>query len=681
QLLTADDREQNAPVVLRRIAAEALPETSRRRIQRDASILQRVQQDRSPDEQTYVPLQGLIADRTHLAWVWPLIESPTLLHALATNPPDILASIKIVLSVLDALASLHRAGQVHADLRPSKIHLEENGQVRLVGSGPLVSTQVHLRHQTSQLDFATYASPELSGAVKHTIDPRSDLYSLGVILFQMLSANQQVPFQSDDLSDLLLQHTNRDPESLHTLPPTLPRILGDLVLRLLMKHPSDRYQTANAVADDLRRILGGLEKQGQAPDIAIGTTDLRNTLTTSSLVHRRDAYRKADEMMIDVGAGKRRFLEIMGCDGMGKSKLLDSLGRQARRRGFHVISTSSHAELRSETGNAIHRVVHTSLLELMDDRHLRDHMQLVMGPHRTYLMQNLPDIAKQFDWTHDNKESSEPRILINTRMQGSTEIAHDQFVEVMATLVRGLGTAGQPIAVLIDDAHDLDTQTIAVLQRVRNDENYQLLVAVAFDPLEAPDLHDRLKPHVQIELFPLPTQRLHAMARSMAGRLPDDVLESSRRLSNGSPFMIEAVLRGLVESDTMRPINSVAERWFHEGWEIDKERLADFQSSDDAADVLTRRLHALRRETREVLSLAAVIGKEFEVSQVLLLSDLPTTSALSGLRAARESNLIWVQPCGTRCVFFHDHIRVTLQDLQPEELQRQRHLDVAKHLI
>ena len=165
---------------------------------------------------------------------------------------------------------------------------------------------------------------------------------------------------------------------------------------------------------------------------------------------------------------------------------------------------------------------------------------------------------------------------------------------------------------------------------------------------------------------------MRRLVESMAGPLPDEAVGVIERLAEGSPFMASAALRGLVESGAL-----VAEL---EGWRVEPLALADVQSSRHAAAFLARRIELLPAETIKLLSVGAVLGKEFDLFTAAKLAEQTAEQAITAVDEARQRHIVWAKVQDSRCVFMHDKLRETLLDRLPESEVRALHLRACARL-
>jgi serine/threonine protein kinase len=159
------------------------------------------------------------------------------------------------LQVADALRFAHEHGVIHRDVKPHNILLTRAGDAKMADFGIARAANATTTSQSSPLmGTAGYMSPEQ--AKGESVGPSSDLYSLGVVLYEALTG--ELPYSAEDPVALAMKHVNELPRSPREANPEVPKDLAALTLKLLAKRPEDRYPNASALAEDLERLRHGL---------------------------------------------------------------------------------------------------------------------------------------------------------------------------------------------------------------------------------------------------------------------------------------------------------------------------------------------------------------------------------------------------------------------------------------
>lgn len=181
------------------------------------------------------------------------------------GPPELALAVRIIRQVASALQAAHTAGIVHRDIKPENIMLTRKGDVKVADFGLAQLTQagerVNLTQDGVTMGTPLYMSPEQVNGSK--LDLRTDIYSLGVTCYHMLSGAP--PFRGETAISIAVQHLKQEPESLEKIRGDLPPLLCRIVHKMMAKDPDKRYQTAQAIAKDLKRVTGGAEAQEEHP--------------------------------------------------------------------------------------------------------------------------------------------------------------------------------------------------------------------------------------------------------------------------------------------------------------------------------------------------------------------------------------------------------------------------------
>src|SRR6058998_1404392 len=173
---------------------------------------------------------------------------------VSRGPTPVRIAIDYTCQILAAIGYAHRHGIVHRDIKPHNVLVSPEGRLKVTDFGIARSGASQMTEVGSIIGTAQYLSPEQARG--SPVDQTSDLYSVGVVLYEMLTG--QVPFTGDTPLEIAMKHLSEVPKPPSELRPEVPHDLDLVVVRALAKDPADRYQSAEEMSADLKRILDGL---------------------------------------------------------------------------------------------------------------------------------------------------------------------------------------------------------------------------------------------------------------------------------------------------------------------------------------------------------------------------------------------------------------------------------------
>src|SRR5436190_8590220 len=173
-------------------------------------------------------------------------------------------AIEYARQILSALRFAHRHGIVHRDIKPHNVLVDGEGRVKVTDFGIARAGTSQMTETGSIVGTAQYLSPEQARGGE--VDPRSDLYSLGIVLYELLTG--KTPFEGETPVEIAMKHLSNAPKPPSTLRPDIPRELDMVVLRALAKSPDDRYQSADEMEADLERVARGARVSATTSDTA-----------------------------------------------------------------------------------------------------------------------------------------------------------------------------------------------------------------------------------------------------------------------------------------------------------------------------------------------------------------------------------------------------------------------------
>ncbi|WP_162275950.1 response regulator [Roseimaritima ulvae] len=664
------DSATDQSVVVKTVRHDSLSASAQMRFEHDAHALGQLSHN------SFARLLDHGSDDQQVFWVMPFVAGITLRQRLQQASLSVAETIQVGRAVLTALQEAHRHEVLHRSIRPDNVITNEEHELRqvtLTDFGLIQPTWMAEGLPDTWLHVAQYLSPEVTGLLNHEETASSDLYSLGNMLFECLTGHP--PFQSNSVGDLLRQHLSKPVPDLKALGLPVPRILEEVLQRMLRKDPRDRYQSAEAVVMDLDAIDEALRNGEAEPQLVIGLHDRRQTLTAPAFVGREQELTQLHTLLQRAELGQGGLVIVEAESGGGKSRLLSEFARVCSQRGTWILQGQGLEQAAQRPFQLFTGVAQGVVNMARLDEHVAERIREAMTDQWDAACWALPDLLQISD------QAAVDHL-------GPEEHGEARSVHALTALLDALGNLDHSVLVLLDDCQWADQLTYKALrqwQRYSRDRDRTVLVVVAYRSEEVPADHPlrNLSGMAHLELPTFAPASVRQLVESMAGPLPDEAIYTIEHLAEGSPFMAAAALRGLVESGALVPDKrhpDAPERPASGGWRIDQSALADAQSSQHAAEFLVRRIELLPPATVQLLTAGAVLGKEFDLFAASNLAGQTSQQAIAALRVGHQRHIVWSRKTDERCNFLHDKLRESLLARLPASRRRELHLKAAVQL-
>jgi len=589
-------------------------------------------------------------------FVMEFVDGPSLSRSPPTNVARI---VEIGLQICGALEHAHTNKIVHRDLKPDNVLISTTGQsVKLADLGLALPGQAaRISHAGLVLGTPSYMAPEQ--ALGHKVDARTDLYALGVLLYELTTG--RVPFAGEDALTVLSQHVHAPPVPPRVLRSDLPRALEVLILRLLEKNPDGRFQTAGETAAALARSLdeGAIETEADAaPAVAI-----LDALSRGRLVGRAMELAEVRQLWQRALDGHGHAVLLSGEPGAGKTRLAREITIQAAVDGAVVLTGGCYEYEATTPYLPLVEAFRRWVREEKDDENLR----AMLGDASPQIAKLSPEIETRLGPFPVRAElpPHEERLLF-----------FDAVVQVLSNLARSKG-----LLLYADDLHWADRGTLWLMAHLlRQLREERALIVGCYRETELDRAHplaralvdwnrERLVTRITLRRFG--AQETNEQLSALLGEdVSGEFGEAVHRETEGNPFFVEEVLKALIEQGSVRRESG---RWKR----CDVGELVIPQS---VKETIGNRLNRVSDQTNDVLRIAAVLGKTFSFDELEAAAENISEDVL--LDALDESTTAQLINTSGResFTFTHDKIREVLyEELNPIR-RRRLHLHAAEGL-
>ncbi|WP_437995707.1 AAA family ATPase [Sorangium sp. So ce185] len=615
--------------------------------------------------------------------------------------------LRIAVSLADTLGAVHQRNVIHKDIKPHNIlvRTEEPLSVKLAdfGIATLLSQEIQRAQAPDALEGTLlYMAPEQTGRMNRVVDRRTDLYSLGATLYELLTGKP--PFPVTDPLELVHSHIARTPPPPRALAPEVPEVVSDIVMKLLSKAAEDRYQSAQGLKHDLAACLERLESTARVAPFSLGQRDASGELRLSQKLYGRDAELSTlASAALRAAAGAAELVLISGHAGVGKSALVGELPRvlTGERRSFLLAAGKFEELSRGTPYVGVARVLQDVVRQILAEpaealARQRAALLRAVGQGGQVLVDLVPELGLLL-----GPQPPVPEL-------GPTE-AQNRFALVVQRFFHAL-TAERPLCLFLDDLQWADPASLKLLPLLlagpasgpSEGDGGHLLVIGATRAGEVDAAHplatalDALREAGgavrAIELGPLPLSdvtRLIADTLACGEERAAPLAELVFERTGGNPFFLSQVLLALHEAGEL----AFDEREGAFSWDLD--RIRERGLARDVVALMASKIERLAPETQRALKLAACVGHEFTLKLLATLHGKSPVETGRDLWGALREGLVLPRDPEYRLLyddstaasfdvsyrFLHDRIHQAAYALIEGDLREEAHLTIGRLLL
>jgi PAS domain S-box-containing protein len=590
--------------------------------------------------------------------------------------------LRLAINLAAGLGKLHRRWLIHKDIKPANILVDfVTDKVWFTGFG--IASRLPRERQAAEppeviAGTLAYMAPEQTGRMNRSIDSRSDLYSLGITFYEMLTG--ALPFQASDPMEWVHCHVARQPPKPSEQTEWIPEPLSAIVLNLLAKNAEERYQTAAGLEADLRKCLMEWESIGYIKSFPVGRQDVPDRLLIPEKLYGRDSACNTLLAAFDrvVATHKSELVLLSGYAGIGKSSVVHELHKViVLPRGIFISGKFDqhkrdipYATLAQAFQELARQILSKSEEEII---RWRNAILEALGPNGQLMVNLIPELELVI--------GKQPPVA-----ELAPQEAQNRFEAVLRGFLGAFARKEHPLVLFLDDLQWLDPATLRLLEQLVPDPNGQhLLLIGAYRDNEVTSHHPLMLTLgairktgaivSEIELEPLSLADVNQL---LSDALRCELTQAKplaklvHEKTGGNPFFAIQFLTNLAEEHLLE-FEAREAAW---RWDLNRIRAKGF--TDNVVDLMITKLRRLPVLTQEALKQLSCLGNSVKINTLSIVHETSEDKVHSDLwEAARLEFIVRLEGSYK---FVHDRVQEAAYLLIPEELRAAAHLRIGRLL-
>jgi len=550
--------------------------------------------------------------------------------------------IEIAIKITSGLEAIHRANIIHKDINSSNIVYNSNSEeIKIIDFGIsaiLPRENPNLKNIDEIEGTLSYISPEQTGRTNYFVDRRSDFYSLGVTLYEILT--RQLPFTSEDSLELIHSHIALTPTPPQELNPKIPQVLSDIIMKLIEKNPEDRYQNASGLKTDLETCLQQINSNNLAVGFVLAQGDYNDRFEISQQLYGREKeINRLLKAFERIKSGDKEIIFVTGYAGAGKTTLVNEVRKLILQQRGYFVSGKFEQYKRdipySGFINAFENLIEQVLSETQVKVEIwKQKLLTALSNEGQLIIKLIPKLE----------------LIIGSQtpvLELRVNEAENRFNQLLQKFISVFAKKEHPLIIFLDDLQWTDSASLKLIKLlITNPESEHLLLIGTYRDNEVNSTHplkiayNELQKSIlinTINLKPLKIEQIEQLINDSLNNSRSSVKDLAELLlnkTNGNPFFLNQLLQYLYQKKLIL-FNYKLKIW---EWYI--EEIETIGVTNNVIEITTSKINQLNEKSQNVLKLAACIGNTFNLKILSILNKKSILITAKELWPAIEEGLI-----------------------------------------
>jgi predicted ATPase/serine phosphatase RsbU (regulator of sigma subunit)/GAF domain-containing protein/tRNA A-37 threonylcarbamoyl transferase component Bud32 len=623
----------------------------------------------------------LIEEENKVIFVRAYAVGETLTNFFATKQTISLAEkLQIAIQITDAIAYIHSKNIIHKDINPNNIVINKaDNSIQIIDFG--IATK-YLRESTELINLnqlegtLDYISPEQTGRVNRSLDYRTDLYSLGIVLYRLFSG--KLPFISEDSLELIHAHIAVTPEPPHFFNAEIPEVISEIILKLIEKNAEDRYQSGLGVLHDLQTCAESLATTSLVKPFAIARADFSTKLQIPQKLYGRESQRQElldiySRVSIDITA---EVVFIKGISGVGKTSLINEIHKpMTENNGFFIKGKFDQLQ---------RNIPYLALINAFDG-----FIDQLIAENDAKLEIWREKLLKALDVNANILLNLLPRLELILGEQAQIDavtVAEGQsrLENVFTNFIKVIANEENPLCMFIDDLQWADPSSLKLIEILLQEPKGKALLFIgAYRDNEVDAAHPLLQTIKTIANQGVRISDIELQNLNLANitNLVNDTLQRKNIVATGelaklifdktqgNAFFVNQFLNSLYSNNQLN-FDIEQKKWV---WDL--QAIQALNKTDNVVDFVAKKLNNLPKEISTIISYASAIGNSFDLETIVAITDKDEESIQKYLDIALGEEILLKRK--QTYYFVHDKVQQAAYSIVPADQKAAMHLKIA----